>query len=97
MRVAALRWRSRFRAWRVPTALSSVRPRRGLLIALGLASMPVIYVAYCVATIPFAGAAAVQPPPSAIIFEGEDGGPFATRGILKGHGIAADHLPPLLA
>ncbi|MFZ0375712.1 MAG: PBP1A family penicillin-binding protein [Xanthobacteraceae bacterium] len=97
MRVAALRWRSRFRAWRVPTALSSVRPRRGLLIALGLASMPVIYVAYCVATIPFAGAAAVQPPPSAIIFEGEDGGPFATRGILKGQGIAADHLPPLLA
>ncbi|MFZ3225897.1 MAG: PBP1A family penicillin-binding protein, partial [Xanthobacteraceae bacterium] len=59
--------------------------------------MPVIYVAYCVATIPFAGAAAVQPPPSAIIFEGEDGGPFATRGILKGQGIAADHLPPLLA
>ncbi|MGC2594032.1 MAG: PBP1A family penicillin-binding protein [Xanthobacteraceae bacterium] len=74
-----------------------MRPRRGLVIALGLASMPVIYVAYCVATIPFAGAAAVQPPPSAIIFEGEDGGPFATRGILKGQGIAADHLPPLLA
>ena len=38
-----------------------------------------------------------RPPPSAIIFEGEDGGPFATRGILKGQGIAADHLPPLLA
>ncbi|MGB6320383.1 MAG: PBP1A family penicillin-binding protein [Xanthobacteraceae bacterium] len=74
-----------------------MRPRCGLVIALGLASMPVIYVAYCVATIPFAGGASVQAAPSAIIFEGEDGRPFATRGILKGQGIAADHLPPLLA
>ena len=96
MRVAAPRWRARFRAWRVPVALSSVRPRRGLVIALGLASIPAVYVAYCVATIPFAGAASVQAAPSAIIFEGEDGRPFATRGILKGQGIAADQIPPLL-
>ena len=97
MRVAAPRWRSHFRAWRVPVALSSVRPRRGLVIAFGVAAIPAIYVAYCVATIPFAGAASVQAAPSAIIFEGEDGRPFATRGILKGQGIAADHIPPLLA
>ncbi len=74
-----------------------MRPRRGVIIALGLASIPAIYVAYCIATIPFAGGAAAQAAPSAIIFEGEDGRPFATRGILKGQAIVADHIPPLLA
>jgi penicillin-binding protein 1A len=91
------RWRSHFRTWRVPVALSSVRPRRGLVIALGLAAIPAVYVAYCIVAIPFAGSAAVQAGPSAIVFEGEDGTPLATRGIRKGEGIAADHIPPLLA
>ena len=59
--------------------------------------MPVAYVAYCTATIPFAGGAAVQTAPSATVFEAEDGRPFATRGILKGQGISADRIPPLLA
>ena len=39
----------------------------------------------------------MQAAPSAIIFESKDGTPFTTRGILKGRGIAADHIPPLLA
>ncbi len=97
LRAAVPRWRSRFGTWRVPIELSSVRPRRGLIIALALAAVPAIYLAYCIASIPFAGGASVQTAPSAIIFEGEDGRPFATRGILKGQGIAADHIPPLLA
>ena len=97
MRGAGPRWRSRFRTWRVPVGLSSVRPRRGLIVALALASIPAVYLAYCIATIPFAGGASPQAVPSAIIFEGEDGRPFATRGILKGERIAADHIPPLLA
>ncbi len=96
MRGAIPRWRSHFRV-RVPVSLASVRPRRGLIIALGLASIPALYVAYCIATIPFAGGASVQPAASATIFESEDGSPFATRGILKGQGVAADHIPPLLA
>jgi penicillin-binding protein 1A len=96
MRGTIPRWRSHFRV-SVPVSLASVRPRRGLIIALGLASIPAVYVAYCIATIPFAGGASVQAAPSAIIFEGEHGRPFATRGILKGQGIAADHIPPLLA
>ncbi len=96
-RVAVSHWLPHFYARRVPAALSPARPRRGLVIALGLASIPAVYVAYCIATIPFAGADAVQAAPSAITFEGEDGRPFATRGILKGQGIAADHIPPLLA
>jgi membrane peptidoglycan carboxypeptidase len=90
------RWRSRLRV-RVQVALASVRPRRGLIIAVGLASIPAVYLAYCIAAIPFAGGASVQAAPSATIFEGEDGRPFATRGILKGQDIAADHIPPLLA
>jgi 1A family penicillin-binding protein len=97
IRGAVPRWRSHVRAWRVPVALSPVRPRRGVIIALGLATIPAIYVAYCIATIPFAGGAAMQAAPSAIIFEGEDGRPFATRGILKGKAIVADHIPPQLA
>jgi penicillin-binding protein 1A len=32
-----------------------------------------------------------------MIFEAQDGRPFATRGILKGQGITADHIPPLLS
>ena len=97
VRLAVPRRLSGFRTWRVPAALSSARPRRGLVIALCLAAIPTIYVAYCIATIPFAGGAGAQAAPSAIIFESEDGTPFATRGILKGQGIAADHIPPLLA
>ncbi len=73
-----------------------VRPRRGFAIAALVLAIPTVYLVYCLLTIPFAGAAAVQPVPSAMVFEGEDGQPFATRGVLKGQAIAADHLPPLL-
>jgi 1A family penicillin-binding protein len=71
--------------------------RRSVAVAAVLLAIPAAYIAYCLVTIPFAGGAAVQPTPSAMVFDGEDGQPFATRGILKGQAITADHLPPLLA
>jgi 1A family penicillin-binding protein len=54
-------------------------------------------VAYCITTIPFAGNSPGQAAPSAMVFEDEEGRPFATRGILKGHSISADQVPPVLA
>ncbi len=73
------------------------RHRRSLALAVLLALVPAAYVAYCVATIPFAGATTIPPAPSAMVFEAADGQPFATRGILKGRDISADGIPPLLA
>jgi len=75
----------------------SFRPRRSLIAVVLLASIPIAYVAYCAATIPFAAGAAVPTTPGAAVFEAEDGRTFATRGILKGQGISADRVPPLLA
>jgi 1A family penicillin-binding protein len=77
-------------------ATQTLPPRRNLAIAAIILAIPAAYVAYCVVTIPFAGGAAVQPTLSAMIFDGADGEPFATRGILKGQAITADRLPPLL-
>jgi 1A family penicillin-binding protein len=71
-------------------------PRRGPVVAAVLVAIPAAYFVYCVATIPFAGSAPVQATPSAMVFDGEDGQPFATRGIVKGQAITAEHLPPLL-
>jgi len=73
------------------------RPRRGLAVAAVILAVPTAYAAYCVATIPIAGGTSIQPAPSAMVFDGDDGLPFATRGILKGRVIAAEHLPPLLS
>ena len=69
--------------------------QRGFAFAIVL--LPAAYIIYCIVTIPFAGGAPTQPAPSAMVFEAADGRPFATRGILKGQGIAADQIPPLLA
>jgi penicillin-binding protein 1A len=78
-------------------AKASLRHRRGLAFAALLALIPAAYIAYCIATIPFAGGSSTQPAPSAMVFEGEDGRAFATRGILKGQGISDGQIPPVLA
>lgn len=98
LRLRAAIGRRRMRADAPDSAVRRTpRPRRSLAIAAAIFAIPAAYIAYCLVTIPFAGGAAVQPTPSAMVFDGEDGQPFATRGILKGHPITADHLPPLLA
>ena len=76
---------------------ASLRHRCGLLLAAVLALLPAAYLAYCIATIPLAGASSILPAPSAMVFEADDGRPFAMRGILKGQGIAAERIPTLLA
>jgi penicillin-binding protein 1A len=64
--------------------------------AVIVALITAAYFAYCIVTIPISGSA-VQPAPSAMAFEGDDGQTFATRGILKGQALSADNVPPLLA
>ncbi len=74
-----------------------LRDRRGLAWIGAVALLPVIYVAYCVATIPFAAGTAIPAASSAMVFEAADGNAFATRGILKGEALSPDRIPPLLA
>jgi penicillin-binding protein 1A len=73
------------------------RPRRSFAPIAVVALVPVFYVGYCIATIPFAGGLSVQPTPSALVVEANNGQAFATRGIFKGEAISADELPPILA
>jgi penicillin-binding protein 1A len=77
-------------------AAGTFRPQRGIAVAIAIVAIPIIYVAYCVATIPFAGGNPEPAAPSAMVFKADDGETLATRGILKGQAITADHLPPLL-
>jgi penicillin-binding protein 1A len=91
-RIAAM-----LRNGRSALARMSPRTRCAVAVAIVLVAIPVAYLAYCVATIPFAGGATAQAAPSAMVFEAADGRPFAARGILKGDGLSADHIPPLLA
>ncbi|MGB7076489.1 MAG: biosynthetic peptidoglycan transglycosylase, partial [Xanthobacteraceae bacterium] len=97
LRLAVHRRRAQGRAAVGTAAAWTFRPRRGLVIAAAVFAIPVAYLAYCLATIPFAGGAPVQTAPSAMVFAGADGRPFATRGVVKGQAITAQHLPPLLA
>jgi penicillin-binding protein 1A len=82
---------------RRPLSKLSLPGRRVPTLVVLIVFVPATYVAYCIATIPFARGAATQPVPSAIIFAAENGRPLATRGILKGENISADRIPPLLA
>jgi penicillin-binding protein 1A len=83
--MARLRLRARMR-WHPAFAITAV-----------IALVPVAYLAYCIAAIPVSGGSSTPPAPSAMVFEGEDGQPFATRGILKGQSLSADDVPPVVA
>ncbi len=61
---------------------------------LGLAF--VVLVPACV-TIPLSGGLSIQPTPSALAVEADDGHAFATRGIFKGEKLSPDQLPAILA
>ncbi len=74
-----------------------LKPRWGFALIAGAGLAIAVYVAYCLATIPFAGGAAAQPAPGALIVQAEDGRAFATRGIFKGEQISADGVPAVVA
>ncbi len=82
---------------RAATFKTRLAQKRVLAWAGIVALLPVVYVAYCVLTIPFATNTPVPAASSAMVFEAADGNAFATRGILKGDAISPDQIPPVLA
>ena len=79
----------------LPLTLLKQRWRLALAGVVGLVA--VSYVAYCIVTIPFSGGLSIQPTPSALVVEADDGRAFATRGIFKGDKLSPDQLPVILA
>jgi penicillin-binding protein 1A len=55
------------------------------------------YLFFCLATLPLSGGLVVEPTPSALVVEANDGQVFATRGVFKGEKLASSDLPPNLA
>src|SRR5581483_410683 len=74
-----------------------LRQRRGRAWIVASVLLPVIYVVYCIATIPFAARTPIPAASSAMVFQAADGNAFAARGVLKGEALSADRIPPLLA
>ena len=58
------------------------------LVSLG-ALVVIGYLAYCIATLPLNGGLQVDPTPSALVIEADNGETFATRGVFKGNKLTA--------
>ena len=61
-----------------------------------LATPPVAYLAYCAATLPFAGPVFVQRPPGILVLKADNNREFARRGVFVGERISAHDLPTQL-
>ena len=71
------------------------RPRKWGLGALGaLVALGVGYLTFCLVTIPAAGGLVIEPTPSALLVEGNQGELFATRGVFKGEKLEFHDLTP---
>ena len=77
-------------------APSLPRPRHGLLALAGGGALIAGYLIYCIVTMPHNGGLVVEPTPSALVVESNDGQVFATRGVFNGAKLSADDLPPEL-
>jgi penicillin-binding protein 1A len=55
--------------------------------------LPLGYLAYCIATLPLGGGLAIEPTPSALVVEADNGQVFATRGVFKGDKLSAQDVP----
>jgi penicillin-binding protein 1A len=82
------------------TTIRRVRlPRFNPMLAVPAAALMLAggYVAYCLATLPIGGGLVIEPTPSALVVEADDGRAFATRGVFKGEKLAAGDVPADLA
>jgi penicillin-binding protein 1A len=84
------------RAWRRARGqMPRLRLAHPLLTAIAvLVALPVGYLVYCMATLPFGGGLVIEPTPSALVVEAEGGQVFATRGVFKGDKLTAQDIPP---
>ena len=72
----------------------NVTPARcAFVLVVLLIVLPGLYLAYCVATLPFEGGLIIEPTPSSLTVEALDGQVFATRGVFKGEKLAPQEVP----
>jgi penicillin-binding protein 1A len=71
--------------------LHLAHPVASLLASVAVLSLG--YIAYCLATIPLDGGLTIEPTPSALVVEADDGQVFATRGVFKGDKLSAQDVP----
>jgi penicillin-binding protein 1A len=67
------------------------------LISISAATAGLIYVGYCLVTIPYNGGLVIDPTLSALLVESDDGRVFGTKGVFKGEKLASSELPGNLA
>jgi penicillin-binding protein 1A len=71
--------------------------RRLTLLLVVFVGLPLAYLAYCLVTLPLNGGLVIEPTPSALLVEADNGQVFATRGTFKGDKLAPDDMPQNLA
>jgi len=81
------------RGWRRAFTRASRRVTLLLVVFVGL---PFAYLAYCLATLPPNGGLVIEPTPSALLVEADNGQVFATRGTFKGDKLAPEDVPETL-
>ena len=77
----------------VQRLLGRIRRRHALIVAGSFAVLLALIVGYSIATLPLDGGLQVDPTPSALVVEADDGETFATRGVFKGTKVTAADVP----
>jgi penicillin-binding protein 1A len=67
------------------------------LASMIVATVCLMYVGYCLVTIPYNGGLVIDPTLSALLVESDDGRLFGTKGVFKGEKLASSELPGNLA
>jgi 1A family penicillin-binding protein len=78
------------------STLRRLRLRHLLIVTSSVGVLLVLIVAYSIATLPLEGGLQVDPTPSALVIEADNGEIFAARGVFKGSKLTAADLPPHL-
>jgi membrane peptidoglycan carboxypeptidase len=81
----------------VRRTLSRIRLRHALIVGSSVAVLLVLVVGYSIATLPLEGGLQVDPAPSALVVEADNGETFATRGVFKGIKVTPADVPAHLA
>ena len=82
------------RGWRWMRARARHLRLHPIAVFLALVTMlPLGYLAYCVATLPSDGGLVIEPTPSALVVQADNGQIFATRGVFKGEKLSPQELP----
>jgi membrane peptidoglycan carboxypeptidase len=78
------------------STLRRIRLHHVLIVGGSFAILLLMIVGYSIATLPLNGGLQVDPTPSALVIEADNGETFATRGVFKGTRVTGADLPPHL-